>query len=201
MSAHNKPVRIHCKAGSVSVRLVFETRATSQHVVARIQSLLLHQYKYHCPFKKKMTRDKKTLLRTSIITKETHYMAPSCNGPDVAVLPNNVGSGRSGTIAPTTCPHFQQGRRERPGTAACQDCPPSHEPRCPCTGLLGHRFRPSSGLGELSQEGLCLIRPSSAHLASEHHESGSAKLPCDLGIGPLLPSPCGCQSCPVPTQR
>ena len=24
MSAHNKPVRIHCKAGSVSVRLVLE---------------------------------------------------------------------------------------------------------------------------------------------------------------------------------
>ena len=124
-------------------------------------------------------------------------MAPSCNGRDTTVLPNNVGSGRSGTIAPTTCPHFQQRRRERPGTAACQDCHPSHEPRCPCTGLLVHRFRPSSGLGELSQEGLCLIRPSSAHLASEHHESGFPKLPCELGIGPLLLSPCGCQICPV----
>ena len=44
-----------------------------------------------------MTRDKKTLLRTSI-TRGIHYKAPSCNGPDVAVLPNNVGSGRSGTI-------------------------------------------------------------------------------------------------------
>ena len=28
--AHNKPVTIHCKAGSVSARLVFETRATCQ---------------------------------------------------------------------------------------------------------------------------------------------------------------------------
>ena len=35
MSAQNKPVKIHCKAGSVSVRLVFETRATCQDFVAR----------------------------------------------------------------------------------------------------------------------------------------------------------------------
>ena len=33
MSAHNKPVRIHCKAGSLSVRLVFETRAKCQDYV------------------------------------------------------------------------------------------------------------------------------------------------------------------------
>ena len=45
-----------------------------------------------------MTRDKKT-LRTSI-TRGTHYMAPSCNGHDVAVLPNNVGSGRVGPSHP-----------------------------------------------------------------------------------------------------
>ena len=31
----NKPVRCHCKAGSVSVRLVFETRATCQDFLAR----------------------------------------------------------------------------------------------------------------------------------------------------------------------
>ena len=37
MPAYNKPVRIHCKAGSVSVRLVFETRAKCQDFVARIQ--------------------------------------------------------------------------------------------------------------------------------------------------------------------
>ena len=35
MSAHNKLVRIQCKAGSVSVRLVFETRAKCQDFVAR----------------------------------------------------------------------------------------------------------------------------------------------------------------------
>ena len=35
MPAYNKPVRIHCKAGSVSVRLVFETRAKCQDFVAR----------------------------------------------------------------------------------------------------------------------------------------------------------------------
>ena len=35
MPAYNKPVRIHCKAGSVSARLVFETRAKSQDFVAR----------------------------------------------------------------------------------------------------------------------------------------------------------------------
>ena len=35
MPAHNKPVRIHCKAGSVSARLVFETRAKCQDFVAR----------------------------------------------------------------------------------------------------------------------------------------------------------------------
>ena len=33
--AYNKPVRIHCKAGSVSARLVFETRAKCQDFVAR----------------------------------------------------------------------------------------------------------------------------------------------------------------------
>ena len=35
MSAHNKPVRIHCKAGSMSVRLVFESRSKCQDFVAR----------------------------------------------------------------------------------------------------------------------------------------------------------------------
>ena len=35
MPAYNKPVRIHCKAGSVSVRFVFETRAKCQDFVAR----------------------------------------------------------------------------------------------------------------------------------------------------------------------
>ena len=35
MQACNKSVRIHCKAGSVSVRLVFETRAKCQDFVAR----------------------------------------------------------------------------------------------------------------------------------------------------------------------
>ena len=35
MQACNKPVRIHCKAGSVSVRLVFETRGECQDFVAR----------------------------------------------------------------------------------------------------------------------------------------------------------------------
>ena len=35
MSAFYKSVRIHCKAGSVSVRLVFETRAKCQDFVAR----------------------------------------------------------------------------------------------------------------------------------------------------------------------
>ena len=37
MSAHNKPVRFHCKAGSVSARLVLETRAKCQNFVARYQ--------------------------------------------------------------------------------------------------------------------------------------------------------------------
>ena len=37
MPAYNKLVRIHCKAGSVSVRLVFETRAKCQDFVARFQ--------------------------------------------------------------------------------------------------------------------------------------------------------------------
>ena len=35
MSAYNKPVRIFCKAGSVSVRLVFESRAKCQDFIAR----------------------------------------------------------------------------------------------------------------------------------------------------------------------
>ena len=35
MPAFNKPVRIHCKTGSVSVRLVFETRAKCQVFIAR----------------------------------------------------------------------------------------------------------------------------------------------------------------------
>ena len=37
MPAYNKPFRIHCKAGSVMARLVFETRAKCQDVVARYQ--------------------------------------------------------------------------------------------------------------------------------------------------------------------
>ena len=37
MPAYNKRVRIHCKAGSVSARLVFETRAKCQDFVARCQ--------------------------------------------------------------------------------------------------------------------------------------------------------------------
>ena len=37
MPAYNKPVRIHCKAGSVSVRLVFETRAKCQDFIARFK--------------------------------------------------------------------------------------------------------------------------------------------------------------------
>ena len=58
LPAYNKPVRIHCKAGSVSVRLVFETRAKCQDFVTRykdagipysIKSLLLHQDKFRCP--------------------------------------------------------------------------------------------------------------------------------------------------------
>ena len=35
MPAVNKPVRIHCKAGYVSVRLVFETRGKCQDFTAR----------------------------------------------------------------------------------------------------------------------------------------------------------------------
>ena len=35
MLACSKPVRIHCKAGSVSVRLVFETRGKCQDFVVR----------------------------------------------------------------------------------------------------------------------------------------------------------------------
>ena len=35
MPVYNKPVRIHCKTGSVSARLVFETRAKCQDLVAR----------------------------------------------------------------------------------------------------------------------------------------------------------------------
>ena len=37
MPADNIPVLIHCKAGSVSVRFVLETRAKCQDFVARIQ--------------------------------------------------------------------------------------------------------------------------------------------------------------------
>ena len=37
MPAYNKPVRIHCEAGSVSVRLVFETRGNCQDFIARYE--------------------------------------------------------------------------------------------------------------------------------------------------------------------
>ena len=37
MSAHNKPVTVHCEAGSTSVRLVFESRAKCHDFVARCQ--------------------------------------------------------------------------------------------------------------------------------------------------------------------
>ena len=37
MQAWNKPVRIHCKAGSVSVRLVFETRGKCQDIIVRYE--------------------------------------------------------------------------------------------------------------------------------------------------------------------
>ena len=59
VQAFNKPVRIHCKAGSVLVRLVFETRAKCQDFIARFEDdgipyaidspFCCHQYKYHCP--------------------------------------------------------------------------------------------------------------------------------------------------------
>ena len=59
MPAHNKHVTIHCKAGSLSARLVFETRSKCQDFVVRYEddgipfeinsSLLLRQNNYHGP--------------------------------------------------------------------------------------------------------------------------------------------------------
>ena len=40
MPAYNKLVRIHCKAGSMSVRLVFETRAKCQDFIARYKMMV-----------------------------------------------------------------------------------------------------------------------------------------------------------------
>ena len=48
--AHNKPVRIYCKAGSVSARLVFETRAKCQDFVARFQDDGTPYGNYGIPF-------------------------------------------------------------------------------------------------------------------------------------------------------
>ena len=134
------------------------------------------------------TRDKKTLLRTPI-TRGTHYMAPSCNGPDVAALPNNVGSGRVGPSHPP--PALISSSDVANALALLHAKIALH--------LMSHAALARAAAGapvptELWpwREGLC-----PAHLASEHHESGSPKLPCELGMGPLFPSPCGCQSCPV----
>ena len=59
MPADNKPVTIHCKAGSLSVRLVFETRGKCQDFVARCKDdgipydidspFLQRQNNYHGP--------------------------------------------------------------------------------------------------------------------------------------------------------
>ena len=47
--AYNKPVRIHCKAGSVLVRLVFETRAKCQDFIARYKDDAI-SYAINSPF-------------------------------------------------------------------------------------------------------------------------------------------------------
>ena len=49
MLACNKPVRIHCKAGSVSVRLVFETRGKCQDFVGRFKDDGI-PFAIHSPF-------------------------------------------------------------------------------------------------------------------------------------------------------
>ena len=49
MPAYNKPVRIHCKAGSVSARLVFETRAKCEDFVARFKDVSI-PYEIDSPF-------------------------------------------------------------------------------------------------------------------------------------------------------
>ena len=49
MLACNKPVTIHCKAGSLSVRLVFEARAKCQDFVARFKHDGIH-YAINSPF-------------------------------------------------------------------------------------------------------------------------------------------------------
>ena len=49
MPADNKPVRIHCIAGSLSARLVFETRAKCQDFVARYKDGGI-LYEFDSPF-------------------------------------------------------------------------------------------------------------------------------------------------------
>ena len=57
--AFNRPIRIHCKTGSLSAKLVFETRAKCQHFAARYKDdgipyavespFCKFQYQYHGP--------------------------------------------------------------------------------------------------------------------------------------------------------
>ena len=56
--AHNEPVRIHCKAGSVSARFVFETRAKCQDSVARFLKMIVSSYqlKVHSETPKQLSR-------------------------------------------------------------------------------------------------------------------------------------------------
>ena len=49
IQAFNKPVRIHCKAGGVSARLVFETRPKCQDFVARFKDDGI-SYEVDCQF-------------------------------------------------------------------------------------------------------------------------------------------------------
>ena len=45
-------------------------------------------------------------------------------------------------------------------------------------------------LRELPQEGLTLVRPSTSHLATEHHQPGAAVGSRELGVGGFFTSPC-----------
>ena len=93
-----------------------------------------------------------------------------------------------GTIAPKARTGLKQRQRQSPSAAARQDRAPSEQPRQSCASAKWWRVMPRLRLGKLTEEALCLGRPTTSSFASHYDE------PCmttsQLGIHQLFPSAC-----------
>ena len=91
-------------------------------------------------------------------------------GP-VTIIPDDVSGRRERPIRPQTSSTFQQGERERLSGATRQSStPPEPCPSCCSSHFTG--LRPGPHSGQLPEERVGLLGPSSSCLARKHHESG-----------------------------